>query len=158
MLPYRGARGKALRFLPSISRQAPRSTLRGRLRTPSNRGVIPDERVARRSGTYPVQRRTPAFGRIVVGPGAPLRSGRDDSSGFPNGLLRLEFAQRLAAFHVERRREMLVHDLTAAVAPAVARGHPHPRRLLLAVLPRAAAPGEAEIGRASCRERVCQYV
>src|SRR3546814_10198661 len=49
------------------------------IRTTLNWGVIPDEREARRSGTYPVPRRTPACPRIAVGPGAPLRSGRDDS-------------------------------------------------------------------------------
>src|SRR3546814_13598130 len=118
MLPYRGARGKALRFLPSISRQAPRSTLRGRLRTPSNRGVIPDERVARRSGTYPVQRRTPAFGRIVVGPGPPLASGRPDASGFPNALFTHEFAHLLTPFPVQRPRHAPAHTLPATAATA----------------------------------------
>src|SRR3546814_9210044 len=37
---------------------------------PRKSGVIPDEREARRSGTYPVRVRTPAFPRMEVGPGS----------------------------------------------------------------------------------------
>src|SRR3546814_13078790 len=51
----------------------------------SKRGVMRDGRAARRSGTYPMPRRTPACPRIAVGPGA-ARLRRPAGMTLPNSL------------------------------------------------------------------------
>ena len=103
----------------------------------------------------------------MAGPGAAADRAVTAAEHAEAGLLAAVSAYRLAHVFIRRRQTTQARDLTTGAASALYRsgGHDDPERLsvvgslyLADALAAAAGFDRAEIGRASCRERVCPHV